>query len=219
MAAILVALTVMAILMTVAMPTWRQLVRREKEAELVFRGEQYARAIGLFQRKAGPGVLPPDIDVLVEQRYLRRAYKDPVTNDDFDLLRANAAPRAVTPGGQVTNRPAAPGEASISNARDVGGIMGVASKSKDASIRSYKGASHYNEWQFVFVPPAQGPGQPGTGGAPGQGRGGRENQSGRGGSFQLGGGRGGPDGRGGSDGRGGRGFGPGRGFGQAPPPR
>jgi len=51
MAALLVALAVMAILLSVAMPTWRQMVQREKEAELVFRGQQYARAIGLFQRK------------------------------------------------------------------------------------------------------------------------------------------------------------------------
>ena len=67
MAALLVALPVMAILMTAAMPTWRQMVRREQEAELIFRGQQYAHAIGLFQRRAGPGVLPPNLDVLVEQ--------------------------------------------------------------------------------------------------------------------------------------------------------
>ena len=30
-----------------------------------------------------------------------------------------------------------------------GGVMGVASKSKDTSIRIYNGRTHYNEWQFV----------------------------------------------------------------------
>src|SRR5215212_6815240 len=100
MAALLVALTVMAILMTVAMPTWRQLVRREKEAELVFRGQQYAHAIGLFQRRAGPGVLPPNLDVLVEQKFLRKKYLDPITGEDFDLLRVT--PNA--PGQPVTGQ-------------------------------------------------------------------------------------------------------------------
>ena len=47
MAVLLVGLSVAAILMSAAMPAWRQMMRREKEAELVFRGEQYARAIGL----------------------------------------------------------------------------------------------------------------------------------------------------------------------------
>src|SRR5436190_18305082 len=83
MAVLLVALSVMAILMTAAMPVWKQVARREKEAELVFRGEQIARAIGLFQRKTGPGALPPNVAFLVEQHYLRKKYKDPITNDDF----------------------------------------------------------------------------------------------------------------------------------------
>ena len=65
MAALLVGLFVMGVLATVAMPVWTQAARREKEAELVFRGEQYARAVGLFQRKMGPGTLPPNLDLLV----------------------------------------------------------------------------------------------------------------------------------------------------------
>jgi len=59
MAALIVGLAVMAVLMTVAMPVWKQTVQREKEAELVFRGEQYAHAIGMFQRKDGE-CLPPE---------------------------------------------------------------------------------------------------------------------------------------------------------------
>ena len=39
MVALLVALSVMSIMLTVALPTWRQMVQREKEVELVFRGE------------------------------------------------------------------------------------------------------------------------------------------------------------------------------------
>ena len=99
MAVLLVSMSIMAIMMTVALPTWKQLSRREKEAELVFRGEQYARAIQLFQAKAGPGTLPPTIDLLVEQRFLRKKFKDPITNDDFAPLvqLAGAAPGA--PGG------------------------------------------------------------------------------------------------------------------------
>src|SRR5436189_185607 len=51
MAALLVGLGIMAVMMTVAMPVWKQMAQREKEAELVFRGQQYARAVGLFQRQ------------------------------------------------------------------------------------------------------------------------------------------------------------------------
>jgi type II secretory pathway pseudopilin PulG len=202
MAALLVALAVMAIVMTAAMPAWRQMVRREQEAELVFRGEQYARAISLFQRRAGPGALPASIDVLVEQRVLRRAYTDPITHQDFDLLRATTTTNGNGSGGLATT--SQPGVASS----QTGGIIGVTSKSKDASILIYKGATHYNEWQFVFTPQVQAPaaGPQGSAGA-NSGRGGRGQNPGgpRGAPAQRGrGGRGGPNGR----------FGQGRGFGQ-----
>ena len=72
MAALLVTLAIMSILMSVAMPVWRQEARREKEAELIFRGEQYARAIALFRSKNN-GALPASVDVLVTGRFLRLA--------------------------------------------------------------------------------------------------------------------------------------------------
>ena len=95
MAALLVGMSVMAVLMGALMPVWTHMATREKEAELVFRGQQYARAIGLFQRKFA-NTPPPTIDVLVEQRFLRKKYKDPITNDDFQLIYANQAAQAVS---------------------------------------------------------------------------------------------------------------------------
>ena len=90
MVALLVAMSVMAIMMSAALPAWHTMAQREKEAELVFRGEQYARAIGLWQQKFA-NQPAPSIDVLVEQRLLRKKYKDPITNDDFQLLGAGGA--------------------------------------------------------------------------------------------------------------------------------
>jgi type II secretory pathway pseudopilin PulG len=100
MAALLVAMAVMAIMMTVAMPVWKQATQREKEEELIFRGLQYAHAIGLFQRKYA-NAYPPNIDVLVQERFLRKKFKDPITKDDFQpLLAGQAMPGtgAATPG-------------------------------------------------------------------------------------------------------------------------
>src|SRR6266849_5847677 len=85
MAALLVAMSIMAIMMTVVMPVWKHAAQREKETELVFRGQQYVHAIGMFQRKYA-NAYPPNIDVLVEQRFLRKKFKDPITNDDFAII-------------------------------------------------------------------------------------------------------------------------------------
>lgn len=212
MAVLLVALSVMGVVLSVAMPVWKQMAQREKEAELVFRGQQYARAIGLFQRRAGPGALPPNLDLLVEQRFLRKKYKDPITGEDFQPLLAGQ-PAPGTPagptgpqggrGGAAPSAGQTPGGVGAPTGA-AGGIQGVVSKSKAKSIRIYNGRDVYNEWAFVFVPQVQnaggGPGgrgqgvQPGTGG-PG-GRGGRGGPTGPGGVNAPGGpsGRGGPGG-------------------------
>jgi type II secretory pathway pseudopilin PulG len=92
MAALLVSIGVMTLLMSVALPVWRHEAQREKEAELIFRGQQYARAVNLYTRKAGPGNFPPSIDILVQQRFLRKKYKDPMTKDgEFDIITAATA--------------------------------------------------------------------------------------------------------------------------------
>ena len=196
MAALLVGMSVMAVLMGALLPVWTQMATREKEEELNFRGKQYARAIGLFQRKFA-NTPPPSIDVLVEQRFLRKKYKDPITKDDFQPIYANqammqapvAAPGAVRPGqqqpGATLSTPAQqqqtlqPGFGST-GAGPQGGLIGVTSKSKDASIKLYNGRNHYNEWAFVYVQTAQRPGQPagpGVGFPAGQpGRGGPQGQ-------------------------------------------
>lgn len=85
MAALLVSLAVMMVLMSVAMPVWKTQAQREKEAELIFRGEQIARGINLYMRKMGGASYPPSLDVLVQGRFLRKKYKDPMTQNDLSL--------------------------------------------------------------------------------------------------------------------------------------
>src|SRR5258708_21620011 len=82
---------------------------REKEEYLVFRGKQYVHAIGLFQRKFA-NAYPPNVDVLVEQRFLRKKFKDPITNDDFVPIPVGqglAASGAQQTAGQRGAAPAA----------------------------------------------------------------------------------------------------------------
>jgi|SRR5437867_553763 len=99
MVALLVAMGIVALLMTAAMPVWKQMNQREKEEELVFRGQQYVHAIALYGRKFA-NTQPPSVDVLVQQKFLRKKYKDPITDDDFQLVMATAqAPGSNTPGG------------------------------------------------------------------------------------------------------------------------
>ena len=188
MAALLVGLAVMAVLMSAAVPAWRTLAQREREEELVFRGEQYARAVMLFQRKYG-GSLPPKLDVLLEQRFLRKKYRDPMTADgEFQLVYQVSAAGPLGPGtaGTATRpgvrpTPTAPSQPAPEEGRRTGpgtglrgGVMGVVSRSKGQALRTYQGRSRYNEWQFLYStlkanrPPGPEPGAvPGVSSRPG----------------------------------------------------
>jgi type II secretory pathway pseudopilin PulG len=107
LAALLVSIAVMTLLMSIAMPVWRTQAQREKEAELVFRGEQIARGINLYTRKMGGGNFPPSIDVLVQGRFLRKKYKDPMTEDgEWDLILAG---RGVPGEGGTAQQQVQPG--------------------------------------------------------------------------------------------------------------
>jgi type II secretory pathway pseudopilin PulG len=190
MAALLVAIALMGVMMSVAMPVWRQQNQREKESELIFRAGQYTRAIELFKRRYA-NAYPPNLDVLVQQKYLRKKYKDPITGGDFRLLsplEMQATPAvSKTPGlgtGGAGSQPAQiptprlPGrDPATVKEGGTGQIAGVASRSTAKSIRIYKNRQQYNLWivtaEDVFLRPAQSaqPVNPNQPSAPGQQRG------------------------------------------------
>jgi len=72
--------TVMLIALTAALPSVYTQGQREKEEELIFRGQQYARAIALYRRQFQR--FPTEVKDLLEtngMRFLRREYPDPMT--------------------------------------------------------------------------------------------------------------------------------------------
>jgi type II secretory pathway pseudopilin PulG len=190
-------MAIAAIWMSAVLPAWRQQATREKEAELIFRGQQYARAIYLYGQKMN-GALPSNFDDLVSQHTLRHKWKDPITDDEFlprvgcqtgiaagglggpTLPAGSGAGRAggnqspaLPPGIGVrgggvgvvggrggpspgaTNLPGQPGGqipgAGLGGQAGQGGICGVQSKSKAASIRIYNGQQEYDLWQFDIL--------------------------------------------------------------------
>jgi len=96
LAALIFFLTAASIIIAAVVPSYQMQAKREMEEELIFRGEEYARAIQKYQRKFG--VYPTSIDQLVATnslRFLRRAYQDPITGKEFRLITIN-------PDGSVT---------------------------------------------------------------------------------------------------------------------
>jgi type II secretory pathway pseudopilin PulG len=125
---------------------WHTAVQREKEAELLYIGSEYRKAIGRYFL-GPPGraqrIYPRNLDDLLKdprdagtQRYLRKRYVDP-----------------------ISGKP----EWGIVKAPD-GGIMGVYSLSEDKPLKvanfrvtekGFDSAEKYSDWKFVYTPPQQ----------------------------------------------------------------
>lgn len=187
MAALLVGLSVMAVLMGAALPVWSKQAQREREEEYLFRAREYARGVMKWQHKYGAS-FPPSLDVLVEQRFVRRKYKDPLTGQDFNPVYSTAGPGlqpgvggggAATPGQAATGPGAFGGGTSAfgggtATLGQTGGtpttgqqpatpgapVIGVVSKSKATSIKVYNGRTRYDQWAVTYQDIRPGKGLP-----------------------------------------------------------
>jgi hypothetical protein len=142
---------------------------------------EYARGVMKFQRRAGPGTLPPSLDVLVQQRFVRRKYKDPLSGEDFQPVyqtvtqpgqpgsgAAGAArPGMSTPGTPTTTPSGTPtttvgGTPTSNQGMPVpgAGVMGVVSKSKGTSIKIFNGRTRYDQWAVTYQDIRPGKGLP-----------------------------------------------------------
>jgi len=174
--ALLVAMAVTAIWLGTMLPAWRQQAVRQREADLVFRGQQYARAIALYFVNDNC-TLPVDADMLVSRHYLRKKWKDPIANDDFLPLMAGMSASPASPGATPPTAGRPPGPAPVGGSQLVG-LYGVSSKSTDTSIMVYQNQQQYSLWAFRYTDALQTMGRAANcnnqnqpGGTPGPGKG------------------------------------------------
>lgn len=121
---------------------WQTVGKREREKELLFRGDQFRHAIESYYNSAPGGeknypdelkFLLKDNRYLVLKRHIRKLYKDPVTkNGEWEL---------------------------IYNSTDK--IIGVHSKSEEKPLKTgnfkseyknFEKADKYSDWTFIFIP-------------------------------------------------------------------
>lgn len=141
----LLAVMLIGIMLGIVGSSWKQTMQREREEELLFRGMQIQDAIGRWQQPP-PGVqqhvatplndlkdLLQDPRTPAKVRYLRKLYRDPITNQDWTLIREPAR-----------------------------GIVGVASSSTERVIKKdnfpdqlqdLANKERYEQWQFVYKAP------------------------------------------------------------------
>lgn len=139
---VLAFLVVTGIALTAASKYWSTVIKREKEEELLFRGDQIKSAIASYYDNTPQGRKPSypksledllkDPRFLTLRRHLRKVYKDPITEDGTWGLIRDAK----------------------------GGIKGVFSRSNLKPIKTgnfseeyedFEKAKTYSDWRFVHT--------------------------------------------------------------------
>ncbi|HUJ18631.1 MAG TPA: type II secretion system protein [Nitrospirota bacterium] len=144
--ALLAAIVIIGIVLGSATKYWSSISYRDKEEELLFRGNQYRVAIARYYALGGRNQYPQSIDELLKdprtvdgKRYLRQKYKDPITGEDFAEMREQSSKR----------------------------LVGVYSKSDKTPLKQtnfpdedsdFEGKQKYSDWKFLYV--LSQPGQP-----------------------------------------------------------
>jgi type II secretory pathway pseudopilin PulG len=140
--AVLFVVAIMGVGLALTGEVWHTASRRAKEAELLYVGNQYRKAIERYYL-SGPPLYPRGLEELLKdprrpstERYLRQLYPDPITGkSDWGIVKAPD-----------------------------GGVMGVYSLSEEKPLKSaqfrlrdreFTGLAKYADWKFVFLPPAQ----------------------------------------------------------------
>jgi len=157
--AVVIGIAILTILIAAVAPSIGVVMKRDREAELIFRGRQYARAVGLFQRRYGR--YPNQLKELYENRprTIRHLWKDPMCNCDFQPLiqgmpcgpigvgQPPGAPQF--PGPSPTPTPSKTAFGSPTGQQTVGPIVGVRSSVHKEGLREWRGQKFYDQWCFI----------------------------------------------------------------------
>jgi len=139
---VLILVAVMSIALTGAGRYWSTIVKREREAELLYRGDQIRKAIAAYynnppegQEKAYPRQFS---DLLKDPRYpnlkrhLRKWYTDPMTRESWVYVM-DAAKRLKGVHSAHQGTPLKKGNF-------------------PREYRDFENAQTYQDWAFVFIP-------------------------------------------------------------------
>jgi hypothetical protein len=159
----MILVTIMAILSGVGFQQWSVIEKRDRERQLVFIQKQYTMA--LLEYQAQQGTLPTELDQLDQmsgqgKRFIRRMWLDPMTQDvegeDEGVERwcliqqgpnqalLNSCPTEGVEDFRVGEQDAAVPAVGVGMP-----IIGVASRSTDASYLHWNERKRYSEWVYT----------------------------------------------------------------------
>ena len=155
---VLVTVALLGLATAKAGQSWKAVMQQAREAELLWRGQQYQQAIqSYYQVKHGAQQMFPNKleDLLRDPRFpgtvrhLRKLYADPMTGEDWVLIKDPAE--------------------RIIGVRSASTLEPFKQEGFPEELEDLAQKSSYDEWEFVFKPPTavRSTGQPAQSGQPG----------------------------------------------------
>ncbi len=139
---LMVVVVILGLSAGIAGQSWRSTMQKAREAELLWRGQQYQQAIASYYAvKHGPQqMLPAKLEHLIRDprfpsvvRHLRKQYEDPMTGEGWELV-TDPAERII-------------------GVRSTSELEPFRQDGFPKELEKLKGKSSYKEWEFVFEPP------------------------------------------------------------------
>ena len=152
--AAIVLVMIMGIMLGIMGETWQMMMKREKEEELLFRGDQIRYGIERWNTpKPGQNISTPLQDLkdllkdprsLANMRYLRRLYTDPITGKDWTLIK-DPVRGVIGVASPSEAEPVKKANFPIVNEKLPDGV-----NYRPDIYKSFEGKKKYSDWQFVY---------------------------------------------------------------------
>lgn len=134
----IIAVNIFAIFLMMARSMWETELMRDLEKELLFRAGQYVKAIELYKKKH-INLYPKTLEVLFEEKFLRKQYKDPMTESGkWNIVMKEST---ASQGGYLVVP-----EDLLPQYESRAYIVGVCSTSPEEGYRQYRKKKRYSEW-------------------------------------------------------------------------
>lgn len=149
---LLVVVSLLGLAAAKAGQTWQAIMQQAREAELLWRGEQYLRAVKSFYavKHGAQQMFPNSLDDLLKDprfpgtvRHLRRIYADPMTGGEWELIKDPAE--------------------RIIGVRSTSDLEPFKKDGFSKELDDLKSKSSYREWEFVYKAPKTVPTRTGQG--------------------------------------------------------
>jgi type II secretory pathway pseudopilin PulG len=142
---VLIMVVVLGLAVGIAGSTWKSVAQRAREAELFWRGNQYRLAIKSYyevKHGRGAGLFPQKLENLIKdprflgaERHIRRLYPDPMTGEDWVLIKDKS--------GRITG------------VRSGSDLEPFRKDGFPEEYEKFEGAESYSSWEFVYEPKSQ----------------------------------------------------------------